>query len=166
MSSNWLPVVLGGVFALVFSGFGLLMLLVYVSARMRLAASQNWPSVQGRIDESRVTRLTSTSQGHTTSSYAPEVKYTYSVMGTAYQGSHIGFGVSMSGLHPNVEKVVARFPAGETRPVYYNPQKPAQVVLERRMENNVKALIVPIVCLLIGIGSGVVTAGMLYYRFK
>ena len=165
MSSNWLEVVIGGVFAIVFSGFGLLVLLVYVRARALLAASQNWPSVQGRIDESRVTSLTSTSQGHTTTRYAPEVKYTYSVMGTPYQGSHIGFGLTISGLHPNAEKVVKRFPAGETRPVYYNPQNPAQAVLERRMENNAKALIMPIVCLVIGIGAGVITAGMLY-RFK
>lgn len=161
MSSIWFHVLLGGAFALGFGAVGLIMLLVYISARMRTAASQNWPSVEARIDESRVHRMTSTSRGHTSSSYVPEIKYTYSVMGNAYQGSHIGFGVTMSGWLSSAEKVVARYPEGATRTVYYNPQKPAQAVLERHVENHAMALIVPIVCLLIGIGSCVANASIL-----
>jgi hypothetical protein len=163
MTSTWLPVLIGGVFALGFAGFGLVMLLVSISGRMRAAASQNWPSVEGHIDASHVHRILTSGRSSYTS-YAPEVKYTYSVMGNAYQGSRIGFGVTVSGLESSAKQMVARFPTGATRTVYYNPQNPAQAVLERKVENSATALIVAIVCLLVGIGSCVVTAYMLYYR--
>ena len=163
MYSNWLSVLLGGVFALVFGGFGLIMLLTYISALMRAAASRNWPSVEGRIDSSHVGRVVSSrGRRNSTSNYKPEIKYTYSVTGNAYEGSHIGFGVPILGWQSSAERVVARYPTGATRTVYYNQQNPAQAVLERKMQNNTTALIAIIACLLIGIGSCVVTAFMLY----
>lgn len=162
MYSIWLSVLLGGAFALGFTGFGLIMLLIYISALMRAAASRNWTSVEGRIDSSHVGRVVSSrGRRQSTSNYKPEIKYTYSVTGNAYEGSHIGFGVPILGWQSSAEQVVARYPTGATRTVYYDPQNPAQAVLERKMQNNATALIVIILCLLIGIGSGVYTAFLL-----
>ncbi len=163
MFSNNLDVFLAGAFALGFGGFGLILLLIYVNAQMLIIASRNWPSVEGRIESSRVVRRsTSSGSGHgTNSSYRPEIKYTYSVMGNNYEGKRIGFGVPIGSFESGAKQVVARYPHGTTRTVYYNPQNPAQAVLERKVVNNITALIVTIACLLIGIGSLV----MLFYRF-
>jgi len=103
-----------------------------------------------------------TSSRSSITSYMPQVKYTYSVTGNTYQGSHIGFGVPISGFESSAKKVVARYRTGATRTVFYNPQNPAQAVLERNMESNATALLIVIIaCLLIGIGSGVYTASLL-----
>ena len=135
---------------------------------MLIVASQNWPSVEGQIESSRVRRSTSSREGTgaTSSSYRPEIKYTYSVMGNNYEGHRIGFGVPVGSFESAAKQVVARYPHGATRTVYYNPRNPAQAVLERKVVNNGTALIVMIVCLLIGVGSFIYTAGMLYYRFR
>jgi hypothetical protein len=117
MFSNWLNILLGGAFALGFGGFGLVMLLIKFSARMRTATSQNWPSVEGRIDVSHVNRMTTSGRSLMTS-YVPEVKYTYSVMGHDYQSSHVGFGVPISGLESSAKQAVARYPIGSTRTVF------------------------------------------------
>ena len=167
MFSNWLTVVLAGAFALGFGGFGLIMLLIYSSALMRASASRNWPSVEGRIDSSHVGRVASSRGGRSsTSNYKPEIKYSYSVKGNSYAGSHIGFGVPILGWQFGAEQVVARYPTGAARTVYYDPQNPAQAVLERKMQNNAAALIVTLACLLVGVGSCVFTTVILYTRFK
>ncbi len=162
MFANNLDVILAGAFALGFGGFGLILLWIYVNAQMLIIASRNWPSVEGRIESSRVRRLTHSSEGsETTSSYSPEIKYTYSVMGNNYEGNRISFGVPIGSFESSAKQVVARYPHGTTRMIYYDPQNPARAVLERKVYNNVTALIVTIACLLIGIGSLVV----LLYRF-
>ncbi len=163
MFSNGIDVFIEGAFALGFGGVGLVMLLIYLNAHVRAAASQNWPSVEGQIDSSRVRRMSRSSSGNSSSSYFPEVRYTYSVMGNTYQGNHVGFGVPISGFQSSAKQVVGRYPRGATRTVYYNPQNPAQAVLERKVENDLTAVVVIILCLGVGIGTCVFIANSFYH---
>lgn len=163
-SSTGFVVLIEGIVALGFGGFGLVLLLAQLGGHIAATASQNWPSVEGRIVMSRVHQVTNTSHGHTShgmTSYMPDVKYTYSVMGNAYQGHRIGFGASMSGSESKARQVVALYSHDATCAVYYNPQNPAQAVLERKVQNNASALIVAIASLLIGIGLGLAAAGVI-----
>jgi hypothetical protein len=163
--SVWLPILLGGIFTIVFTLVGALMALQYSRARRLVQASQNWPSVIGRIDHSTVRKTVHhSSHGSSSHSYYPEVVYSYSVMGTEYQSQQIGFGLNVSGPSSGAKKEAARYRVGSTPRVYYNPQDPSKAVLEQKIRNNAASLFLIIAFLLIGSGACVVTAGILIYR--
>ena len=74
------------------------MLFKYFQDKKKTEESQNWSSAAGRITESYVRREeTMDSDGYTTTSYYPEVRYGYEFLGTEYTGDKIAFGGKMGG---------------------------------------------------------------------
>src|SRR5258708_8807875 len=89
-----------------------------------IQASLNWPSVPGRITESRISKPRQKSE-------RPWVFYKYEVNGKPYTYSGINPGtVEDSGLE-YAQQIVARYPNEKDVAVYYNPKNPRQAYLEK-----------------------------------
>jgi hypothetical protein len=131
-----------GIFILIFLGGGGYMIYRSIQDRKKARASLTWPSVQGRVIESRVVESRSTdSDGDTTTTYRPYIKYEYQVIGTTFTSDKLAVGpaVSTSNYRKSEEKV-NRMPVGSTVTVYYNPDDPTDAVLEQR--SNAKLLLI------------------------
>jgi len=95
--------------------------------RRKMATISGWPSTMGTIQKSYIDWRSSSDSG--TTAY-PMIQYSYQVGGQAYQSSKYAPGPEIGGT--GAHKVVARYPAGAQVMVFYNPQNPADSVLERK----------------------------------
>ena len=102
---------------------------VYKMREVRRA--ELWPSAQGRIVRSEMRALRRQHAGDaTTVSNLPDVEYVYTVDGVEHRGHRIGIG-DIAASSPEAEALLERYHVGRTGPVYYNPDKPDESVLER-----------------------------------
>lgn len=91
----------------------------------------NWPMTLGHIVHSRTAAARrDRSDGSTQIGNIADVEYTYSVGGVEHRGTRIGIGAEPSNS-AQVETALARYIAGRSVPVYYNPANPDEAVLER-----------------------------------
>ncbi|MGB8980394.1 MAG: DUF3592 domain-containing protein [Anaerolineales bacterium] len=135
---------------LLFVGVGLILIYTYFRNLARVRDSAGWPTSQGTVVESRVRESTSQDQdGFTSTSYFPEVRYLYHVLGSEYEGNMITFGSQSGGAQNKVVEVINRYPTGSTVTVYYDPEKPSMAVLERSVSKGL--LVSGVVCIAIGI---------------
>jgi hypothetical protein len=91
--------------------------------------AQTWPSTTGTVLMSTIqVRRTGRSR-----SEIPVVVYQYQANGQMYQGNTIRAGDQFGTIRVmgQAQATVARYPAGSTVTVYYNPANPAQAALER-----------------------------------
>ena len=95
--------------------------------RRRMATVSQWPSTMGTVSASYLESRHSSEGGRTN---YPVVQYSYQVGGQSYQSSKLAPGPEVGGT--GAGKVVARYPAGVQVMVFYNPQNPAEAVLERK----------------------------------
>jgi hypothetical protein len=95
--------------------------------RRRMVAVSQWPSTIGTVNASYLERRSSSEGGSTN---YPVVQYSYQVGGQPYQGMKIAPGPEVGGT--GAGKVVGRYPAGAQVMVFYNPQNPADAVLETK----------------------------------
>ncbi len=120
------------IISLIFVGVGLFLLFIYFRNLIRVRASEGWPASQGIVVASWIRESHSTDDdGSTSTSYYPEVNYTYSVMGTEYQSDKITFGLKTGGSRGKALKVIAKYVEGNPVTVYYDPDNPQLAVLER-----------------------------------
>jgi hypothetical protein len=89
-------------------------------------AAQNWRSTSGTILMSSVQTV------HGGNSY-PVIVYQYEVNGQRYQSQTIKAGEQYLNIRiaGQAQETVSRYPIGATVTVYYNPDNPAESVLER-----------------------------------
>ena len=114
------------VFGLVWaSGFGLL----HFRALAKAKASESWPSAMGRIAASEV-RVEESTDRDSTTWYNPVVAYRYTVGGREFEGARLRFGNYRQSTRKKAEAMLARYSAGGSVPVRYNPADPAESVLE------------------------------------
>ncbi len=97
----------------------------FLAARSR-GKSKDWPTATGQILASTINYRR---DSHGSRSAYPLVMYAYQVEGTQYQSQRIHFGGEVGGSA--MTGIVKRYPVGAQVPVYYNPQNPADAVLER-----------------------------------
>ncbi|MCX7975763.1 MAG: DUF3592 domain-containing protein [Bellilinea sp.] len=159
MSFTLLGVLCVGVFFLLFAGIGVWLILRYQKNKEKAWQSLNWPKTSGRVIESRIAEHESEDEdGHVTSTYSPVVRYEYQVNGVAYTGGKIAVGgvVAISNKK-KVQQTIDQYPEGKLVVVYYNPQNPAEAVLETRIAGKAE-LIAGII--LIGIGLSILCLGV------
>lgn len=82
-----------------------------------------WPHTRGTVLSATV-QMSHTARARHES---PLVLYAYQVDGQMFQGHR----VRASGQCPNASEVIARYPAGASVVVYYDPTDPANSALER-----------------------------------
>lgn len=105
------------------AGLGCGAMLVWSLARQQ--ASKNWPTAKGEILESKIEE---DSDG-----WIPHVRYRYTFDQQDYTGEQIGFYTPNSGTEAYANQQLTRFPVGKAVFVYYNPRKPQEAVLNRKI---------------------------------
>jgi hypothetical protein len=141
-----------GIFILVFLGGGIYLIYRSIKDKKKAKLSLSWPSTPGRVIESRVVEShSSDSDGDTTTTYRPYIKYEYQVVGATFTSDKLSIGpaVSTSNYRKSQDKV-NRMPAGSTVTVFYNPDDPTDAVLEQR-SNATLMLVLGIVFTVIGL---------------
>jgi hypothetical protein len=103
-----------------------------------------------------VSHHTSTdSDGDTSDHYTPKVKYTYQAIGQEYEGDKLGFGFQQSfGSQSKAQAALARFPVGAQVTVYYDPNNPAEAVLERKAGGSTLSLVLGIIFIVVSLCLG------------
>lgn len=122
---------MGVIFGLLFTGIGLFMLVRGLVQFRTCKASSDWPSTEGQVVLATVDVSVSTDdEGGTSRSYAPRVVYTYSFIGQQYTSDQVVIGSSWK--YPTRARAEAKlaYRSGQQVTVYYNPDNPAQAVLE------------------------------------
>ena len=106
--------------------FSLIFLAIIFSARRTAAQAQSWATTTGRVILSTLEARRG-SKGGTV--YYPVVQYQYRVHAMDYESRKIMPGMEWGGS--GAQAVVAKYPTGSTVTVYYNPENPAEALLER-----------------------------------
>jgi hypothetical protein len=150
-----LAILFGGVFTLCFGGVGVFLISRLRAAKREAAESLNWPSTPGRIIISDISMYQPSREVDSSRSptYAPVIEYTYIVQGIEYHGKRIGFtgGGVTSGTRGDAARLIKPYPVNASIPVYFNPNNPAEAVLEHKVQSQGGLLVVTIVFLLLGV---------------
>jgi len=88
----------------------------------------DWSEGTGEIIESKVARTFSEKPEHR---YISKVKYKYVVNGKSYIGKRITFQREHIYSQHSVDFIIDKYPVGKIVKVYYSPNNPRNVVLER-----------------------------------
>jgi hypothetical protein len=115
-------------------------------------AGETWPTVPGKVMDSRVASHTSFRNGRQSTQIAAVVKYEYQVMGQAYESDTLGFGNTGSG-RKNATAKVAEYPAGSSVTVHYDPADPSKAVLETKAYGFVTNLLIAAFLIVLGVGG-------------
>jgi hypothetical protein len=107
-----------------FTGFGLLV--KATRDRIKCNRALSWPTAQGKVLESRLRRVQD-SEGKT---WAVYILYEYWANGDTWRSDVWRLEAGSSSFTGAMEKVIARYPAGSTVTVYYNPDAPNDAMLE------------------------------------
>jgi Protein of unknown function (DUF3592) len=127
--------------ALVCGGFGMLLLLLVVSALREAAAMKRWPLAKGRVLSSTVEQYKTiagagdfgSTRTHMTL-YRPSIVYEYEAAGQRFKGDRIAQSPGFNrGVPIFAEKTVQRYPSGSAVDVRFNPKRPSESVLEPRV---------------------------------
>jgi len=123
-----------GIFLLIFLGGGSYYIIRSIRANKKARQSQTWPSVPGLVIKSCVfERWSGDSDGGMTIWYEPQIIYKYQVMGTIYTSERLFIGPKVSFLKlRRSQDIINRLTDGKTVTVFYNPDDPADAVLDRR----------------------------------
>lgn len=111
---------------LLISGIGVVMLVAGLLIARTPGKSKDWPTAIGQILASTISYRSRSGGGHAP---YPLVMYLYQVEGRQYQSQRIYFGGEVGGSA--MTGLLKKYPVGAQVPVYYNPQNPAEAVLER-----------------------------------
>lgn len=103
--------------------------IVYKMGEVRRAS--RWPSAPGTITGCKTRKVhTKQSGGASSVGNVPDITYVYTVDGVEHRGKRISIG-EIKPDSPEVEAALERYQIGRTGPVFYNPEKPDEAVLER-----------------------------------
>lgn len=90
-------------------------------------ASESWPTADGVVIRSEVTRST---DAEGSDSYSPEITYAYTVNNEQLANKTIKFGENSYSNRRKAEEIANSYPVGRNVTVYYDPEKPDKSVLE------------------------------------
>ena len=115
-----------GIIVFVLFILNIVFLTILFFMRRRMATVSQWPATMGNVITSTIERRSS-GDGYTD---YPVVQYSYQVGGQAYQSYKLAPGPEVGGT--GARKVIGKYPAGAQVMVFYDPQNPAEAVLERK----------------------------------
>lgn len=104
----------------------------HLRARAKAQQSQSWPTVSGTVTASQVVhKRESDSDGADQDVYYAQPNYSYAVNGRTFEAKRVSFGGQFRFFdRAKAEAIVARYPAGATVAVRYNPDSPGEAALE------------------------------------
>jgi hypothetical protein len=113
----------------------LLFAVFYFMAKRRVRAAENWIMTLGEIVTSEV--KVGTSVRNRSRVYSPHIVYEYEVMGQRYRGERVHLGYELgAGIESWAAERLADYPVGKRVEVYYDPNEPANAVLEKSAPMN------------------------------
>lgn len=122
--------------AVALAAMGLVALRIGFMLRAQVAASRHWHEAPGRIGTSGIEEVEMTPRDGSWTGrrgFRSRVIYSFRVDGQTYGGDRVAFGATTASTLPRLISGVAdRYPAGSPVTVFYNPDNPAESVLERR----------------------------------
>lgn len=110
--------------------FGLGALMIFFAAQRYSHQAANWPSVRGRVVESRVESFREKVGDHWTTFYRPVVEYAYEVHGLKLHGNQIKLMTQISGSETMAACMAAKYPTDSAVDVHYDPADPTNSALE------------------------------------
>lgn len=162
MAANTLTIGLIITFVVLFSGIGILLILVHLRNKKKAVESMSWSETTGTVKKSSVEVGESVfgsddAQDESQPMYSPEISYTYRVGDMVYTSDRISFAGKSSYSKPEkAEAMIADYPVGATVSVFYNPEKHELAVLNRSAKGSGILLAVGIGFLVIGVISLIV----------
>lgn len=118
--------------ALLVLGLGAFVVLISVVGLYKFRASKTWLWTTGEITSAEMEKHVS--QGRSRSvTYHAAIVYDYSVQGTKYSGHRVAFGEYGTSNPNHARQILNYYPVGKQVNVHYNPSKPEDSVLERRL---------------------------------
>ena len=143
----------GGLIATIFFIYAGAMLIRKGNRYRRIAATAaQWPIVTGKVVSSEVARHT---DGDSGDYFTPKVHYAYQVEGVSRNGQVIRAGLGDRG-YPREQQArddVAKYSVGSNVPVRYDPQNPADAVLELGQIGAGNNLVAGVLFILVGVGA-------------
>ena len=111
-------------------GGGAIMLLMGKPMLDQAHASKTWPTVEGTVTESRVETIKPQDRNDGPT-YQAVVSFDYEVQKTSYNSSRIWFGGEIStNDQAEMQNIASQYVEGQKTTVYYDPQNPAEAVLQ------------------------------------
>lgn len=117
---------------IIFLGFGVLMMYLWVDSMKSIKESKSWPSVDGKVVSSTIEIKQQESNGKMIDMFYPKVRYEYFVSGSQFYNNRISFGDYGSNKRKSAGKICNKYPTNLNVTVYYNPQNPKISVLKRK----------------------------------
>lgn len=112
---------------------GIVLFIYGIKSILTAIDSRNWSHCKGTIIMSKVDQSTrssgSSKNRHTTTTYSPKVKYKYIYNDHEYLSSRITFGDRRGG-RKTAQTTINYYSVGKEVDVYFNPENPAQSVLQ------------------------------------
>ena len=111
-------------FGVIAFAIGVALYAVQFRQGLRADASKKWPTSPGTVVSSALEQSPDNKRR-----YRAAVRYRYRVGGKDYQSNRVFWGGN-EGRQNHMASVVTSYPAGAKMPVYYNPQNPAEAVID------------------------------------
>jgi hypothetical protein len=108
--------------------FGLGYLIMGLLERHSVTVSQNWPATDGVVRNFKTWKVST--EDDEKCKY--DVEYEFSVNGQTYRSHRVLFGKKELVEESAMPRIAYRYQVGSSIKVFYNPQRPASAVLERR----------------------------------
>jgi hypothetical protein len=147
---------LGACLGVLFVGGGVFMIYLGRRSQKKADASQNWPSVNGTIQDVRAAKnyRSSADDDLEVPTYSPKLRYSYSVGAAEYSSDRIAFGYGKTFSSESAAlSSIQKYSQGSLVTVYYNPEDPTEAVLERKNERQVWGLVGGILLIVLGLCS-------------
>jgi len=119
---------LGGLFTIILSLCGALLVGVGLFALQRHRAAAGWPQVPARIEASEVV---AERRFEDDLMYRPVVRYRYAAPGGSFLGDKLATTTRLYAKPAAAQNVVDRYPVGTSVMARYNPEDASEAVLER-----------------------------------
>ena len=147
---------LGACLGLLFVGGGVFMIYLGRQSQKKADASQNWPSVNGTIQDVKAAKNyhSGADDDINVDTYSPKLRYSYTVEGAGYSSDRIAFGYGKTFNSESAALAsLQKYSRGSVVTVYYNPENPNEAVLERRNVRQVWGLVGGILLIVLGLCS-------------
>lgn len=158
MNANTLGLILVISFVVLFSGIGIVLILLHQRNKKKAHESLSWPETKGTIIKSKVVVGESVfssgddDDGQSQPMYSAEITYHYQVGDMLYTSERISFAGKTSYSKPEkAEAITKQYPEGSIVSVFYDPDKSEIAVLERSAKGSGALIVAGIVFLSIGL---------------
>ena len=164
MTTLWFPILILVAVGLFYMGIALNSIVTLLKAVQKAGASQGWPTASGSIISSVIEshRQATSNKGTYRTIYEPKISYRYQANGQPYQSSRVNFDVTGGyNSREEAEDIAQKYTPGGAVTIFYNPEQPAEAVLERTGETrdiNKSIKLVVFELFVVGVVAGVALA--------